>query len=64
MDMRAGWRLRVLYVKGMIMIMAAGGADSDRRARRLIKEASSVAGMWLDTAVSRNSKRTARQNRR
>ena len=29
------------------MMMAAGGADKERRERRLINEASRIAGRWL-----------------
>jgi hypothetical protein len=48
MAIRAGWRLRVLYVKGMIMIIAAGGAVNESLERRLMKEANSAAGRWLE----------------
>jgi hypothetical protein len=41
-------------VNGMIIIIAAGGADSDKRASRLMKEAKSVAGRWLVRSVSRS----------
>ena len=34
-------------MKGMIMMIAAGGALKDIRERRLTNEARSVAGRWL-----------------
>lgn len=45
--MQAGWCFSILYVNGMIMTMAAGGAKSDRRESRLMKDARRVAGRWL-----------------
>ena len=47
MTMHAGCRLRRLYVKGMSITTAAGGALSESRARRLAKAATSAAGRWL-----------------
>lgn len=44
MTMQAGCFLSTLYVKGMIIIIAAGGAERERRERRLMKDANSVAG--------------------
>jgi hypothetical protein len=45
---KAGCFLRILYVKGIIITMAAGGAFSDNRERRFINEARRVAGRWLE----------------
>ena len=43
----AGCRLRMLYVKGMTMTIAAGGAFNESLESLLMKEASRVAGRWL-----------------
>ena len=45
---RAGCALRILYVKGMTITMAAGGALSDNRESFLTNEASRVAGRCLN----------------
>jgi len=42
-----GCLFKMLYVKGMIMTIAAGGAFRDNRERRLINDASNVAGKCL-----------------
>ena len=47
MTMRAGCRLRMLYVKGMTMIMAAGGALNDNLDNLLTNDANKVAGKCL-----------------
>lgn len=52
--MRAGCRLRTLYVKGIIMMIAAGGALSDNLDSLLIKEANNDAGRCLQLDVRRN----------
>ena len=46
-DIRAGCRLSMLYAKGIIMMMAAGGAVRERRASRFTNDARIVAGRWL-----------------
>jgi len=45
--MHDGCILSRLYTSGMMAAMAAGGAESERRDKRLIKEATRVAGRWL-----------------
>lgn len=47
-NINPGCRLIILYVKGMVITIADGGADSERRARRLMKEARRVRGRCLD----------------
>jgi len=47
MIIKAGCFFRILYVKGMIMTIAAGGAESDNLDRRFTKDARRVAGKWL-----------------
>ena len=47
MTIKAGCFLRILYVNGMIMTIAAGGALKDMRARRFTKDANRVAGRSL-----------------
>lgn len=42
--MREGCFLRILYVNGMIMTIAAGGAESDKRDNRFMNEAKRVTG--------------------
>jgi hypothetical protein len=42
----------MLYVNGMSMMMAAGGAERESRARRLTKEARRAAGRCLGVEVS------------
>lgn len=50
MAINEGCLFRMLYVKGMIITMAAGGADRERRARRFTKDARRLAGRWLEKA--------------
>lgn len=47
MNVHVGWDLRRLYMNGTIAIIAAGGANSERRERRLMKDAMVAAGMWF-----------------
>jgi hypothetical protein len=47
MHISAGWRLRTLYVKGMTITMAAGGAFNDSRDNLLMNDARRVTGRWL-----------------
>ena len=47
MTINAGCCLRMLYVNGMIMTIAAGGALRDSLASLLTKEASRLAGSML-----------------
>jgi hypothetical protein len=44
MTMHAGCLFKMLYVNGIIMMIAAGGAERERRERRLINDANNVAG--------------------
>lgn len=48
--MHVGWRRIKLYMKGMIATEAAGGAERESRARRLINEATRLAGSNLQIA--------------
>lgn len=45
---RAGCCLRMLYVKGTIMMIAAGGAFNESLDNLLTNDANKVAGKWLD----------------
>lgn len=54
MTIKAGCRLSTLYVNGITITMLEGGAERDRRASRLTKEASRVAGRWLHGRIRRH----------
>jgi hypothetical protein len=52
--MRVGCRLRMLYVKGMTIIIAAGGACNDSLDNLFTNDASKVAGKCLRCLSNRN----------
>jgi hypothetical protein len=52
--MRAGCRLRMLYVKGMIIMIAAGGAFKDSLDNLLTNDANKVAGKCLGCLSDNN----------